>query len=121
MIIAIGCDIEEISRFRGKENDSHFLETVCTPAEISYIQTQTNPSQHLAARFCGKEAILKALSKFGISLELSEIEIINDETGRPIATIQNNKMGLKIEISLSHCKTYAMAQALITSPSHCAD
>ena len=62
----IGVDIEDISRFNNKtlENDSVFLEKIFTQNELEYCYKQKNYASSLAARFCAKEAVIKALSGF---------------------------------------------------------
>ena len=74
--------------------------------------------QHYAARFSAKEAVFKAISdelenKFQISWK--DIEILNDEKGRPYVNILNNKIQNieDIDISLSHCKQYAIANVVV--------
>ena len=73
--------------------------------------------QHYAARFAAKEAIFKAIShlidnKFSISWK--DIEILNDNKGRPYANIFiSNISKIEIDISLSHIKDYAIAMAVV--------
>lgn len=113
--ISIGTDIEEISRFSGKskEKDTAFLEQIYTQKEIEYSYKSKNFAQHLCARYCAKEAVVKALSEFGISdVFYGDIEILNHEDGAPYVNLAKYS-DLKIKISLSHCKIYAIATALI--------
>ena len=44
-----------------------------------------------------------------------DIEILNDEKGRPYVNILNNKIQNieDIDISLSHCKEYAIANVVV--------
>ena len=109
----IGIDIEEIERFKNKtvENDSHFLERIFTEKEISYCFSKTKPAQHLCARFCAKEAVIKALSDK--TLELNEIEILNNEDGKPLIRLPEKYKTLIIDVSISHCKKYACANVLL--------
>ena len=49
------------------------------------------------------------------SVEWKDIEVVNDETGRPSVVI-NNKIIEKIDmidVSLSHCKQYAVANTVV--------
>lgn len=113
--ISIGCDIESIERFKNKtrENDMPFLERIYTPKELEYCFSKGTPQQHLCARFCAKEAIVKALSDFNISnVYYNDIEIINRENGAPTAAIAKYPQ-IKIKVSLSHCKEYAIANVLL--------
>ena len=113
--ISIGTDIEEICRFRNRtlENDEHFFKHIYTTKELEYCFSKGVSSQHLCARFCGKEAIIKALSDLGITnIHLKDIEILNMENGAPYANIKKYP-NIKIKISLSHTKEYAMATVIV--------
>jgi phosphopantetheine--protein transferase-like protein len=115
MNISIGTDIEEVARFEGKtlNNDELFFKKVYTAREVEYCFKHKYPSLHLCARYCAKEAVVKALSDFDVKdVYYSDIEILNREDGSPYV-ILNKYPDLKIKISLSHCKTYATATALV--------
>lgn len=113
--LSIGVDIEEISRFKNKslENDIDFLNRIYTEKELNYCYKSANYAQHLCVRYCAKEAVVKALSDFKISdVFYSDIEILNNKNGAPYVIISKYP-NLKIKVSLSHCKTYAVANVLI--------
>ena len=63
--MAIGVDIEDIERFKGKSEE--FLHRVFTDLELEYCLKFSKPESHLAARFCAKEAVVKALKALEIS------------------------------------------------------
>lgn len=113
--IAIGSDIEDISRFKHKTIDTHekFLKLIYSDQELDYCFSKNNPAQHLAVRYCGKEAAIKAMYDLGIEdLQYKDIEIINDPNGAPriyISKYQN----FNLRISLSHSRKYAIANVLI--------
>jgi len=111
----IGVDIEDISRFANKDRiaDKKFLERIFTPSEIDYCYLKSNPAPHLCARFCAKEAVIKALGSIGINhSKYNDIEVYHNELGAPLVRICDND-DIKIEISLSHDKTKAVAIAQI--------
>jgi len=117
----VGCDIEEIERFNlKKEKDARFLAKVYTITEIEYSFSFTNPAPHLAARFCAKEATVKALCSVGEKpIDYAKIEIINQVSGVPDIIIRGEEgkcMNATYEFStsLSHCSSTAMAVVLIT-------
>lgn len=117
--IAIGTDIEEISRFKEKteEDNSLFLKRIFTQKELEYCFKNKNFAQHLCGRFCAKEAVVKALTEFEITnITISDIEIINDKFGKPIVNISKYP-DIKIKLSISHCKTHATAVAIAFRPS----
>ena len=122
MKIGCGTDIIEISRIKDSiESDTgeRFIERVFTDKEIEYCESKKSQKyQHYAARFSAKEAIFKAIShllenKFNI--EWKQIEIQNEESGRPFAIIHNDisKQINQIDLSMSHCKEYATANAVV--------
>lgn len=109
----IGIDIEDISRFEGKtlESDKFFLKRIFSEKELEYCFSNANPAPHLCARFCAKEALIKALSDK--SLELNKIEVIKSDDGKPYFNLVEKYRNLKVELSLSHCKAYACASVLV--------
>lgn len=116
--IGIGVDIENIGRFQGLtvEKDTSLLDKIFTGRELDYCFASGNPAQHLAARYAGKEAIIKALSTLGSpGLNYREIEIINDDRGIPYASVSKKGIDdLKILISLSHSQEDAIAFTIVT-------
>ena len=121
--ITCGTDIIEINRIKQNIEDGQigekFIEKVYTPLEIKYCESKKiQKYQHYAARFAAKEACLKAISgmlpsKFDISWK--DIEVINDEQGKPslkIYGVDTQKIE-SMDISLSHCKEYAVAMVTI--------
>lgn len=120
MKITCGTDIIEISRIKKiiDEDDKNFLNKVYTEREIEYCENKKQVKyQHYAARFSAKEAIFKAISnklenKFDISWK--DAEILNDENGRPRINFINVKIDKleSIEISISHCREYAVANVV---------
>ena len=112
-----GTDIIEIERIREsiEKTGQPFIDRIFTPNEIRYCESKNNVKyQHYAARFATKEAIFKAISKAlddKFSIGWKNVEILNDSNGRPnIKFIDFNIEGLnEIDISISHCKTYATA------------
>ena len=114
-IIGIGVDIEEINRFENMENINKFLNKIFTANEIKYCYSKKNPYPSLTARFCGKEAVVKALSQYNIKIPLNQIEILKSPNGSPFVRILNgNSNEFNIKISLSHSKEIAIAFAIIT-------
>lgn len=115
MNISIGTDIEEISRFRDKnrEKDEIFLKKIYTDKELEYCYRSKNPAPHLCARYCAKEATVKALYDINIKdVYYSDIEISNNADGVPHIEIAKYP-DLQVKITMSHCKDYATATAII--------
>jgi len=122
MKITCGTDIIEIDRVKKaiEGSQEEFLDRVFTQNEIEYCESKRNVKyQHYAARFASKEAIFKAIaSAFENKYELSwkDVEIVNDETGKPWVKFLNNKPEQleNIDISISHCKEFAVAYVIAT-------
>jgi holo-[acyl-carrier protein] synthase len=112
----VGIDIIEVSRIsRMVERwGDVFLQRVYTQPELKKCGMNM---QSLAARFSGKEAVIKALS--ARSLSLKDIEIFSQPDGKPIVrlhgrarSIARDKGFSSMNISLSHCHEYACACAV---------
>jgi len=117
----IGCDVEEIDRFSlDRSCDAAYLQRIFTSTELEYCYSFHHPAPHLAARFCAKEAVVKALSSVGGDpVDYRNIEIEKKPSGVPYVTIHSEDTinpGNRYDIclSISHCNTTAMAVVLIT-------
>lgn len=117
MKLSSGVDIVEIGRVQKsiERIGEKFLYTIYTEDEIKYCEShKNNKFQHYAARFAAKEALFKALSRFMDKEELSwkKFEIKNLPNGRPMVNIENKKI-ISIDLTMSHCKEYAVANVVI--------
>ena len=117
MKIKCGVDIIEVSRIqKAIENlGDKFLNKTYTKKEIEYCESKGNSKyEHYAARFAVKEAAFKALSeevKDKYSISWKDIETLNDKNGRPKGEILflNDSKVENVDVSISHCKDYAVA------------
>lgn len=119
MVEGLGNDIIEIERVRGsiERHGLHFINRLFSQKEQDYCYRFQDPTPHFAGRFAAKEAIAKALGTgFGANLSWHDIEILNDELGKPIVhfseTAKKNHNGIRILLSISHSTHYATAVAL---------
>ena len=121
MNVSCGVDIIEIDRIKNDIEDigKKFLNRVFTDKEIEYCESKKiQKYQHYAGRFAAKEAAFKAVSanlNDKYSVNWRDFEIINDEQGRPKINLKNiNTENIEnIDISISHCKLYAIANVVI--------
>ena len=120
MHIKTGTDIIEIDRIREsiESTDGKFCERVYTKKEIGYCESKkTQKYQHYAARFAAKEAVFKAISELlpnKYQINWQDIEILNDQNGRPYVILSKEIKGVEtIDISISHCKSYAIATVIV--------
>ncbi len=107
--MAIGVDIEDIERFKGKSDD--FLHRVFTDAELEYSLKFSKPESHLAARFCAKEAVIKALTALDIDgVSYNDIEVFHNEKKCPqIRILKPVEKNIIFQLTLSHDRTKAIA------------
>lgn len=114
-MIRIGTDIIEISRLEKNLDNPAFLKRVYSEKERSYFPSHWR-GENMAVRFCAKEALIKV---FGKAVPFNEITVLNDEFGRPYYELEGSaevlrvKLGIEsLDLSLSHCKEYAVAFAV---------
>lgn len=119
VIRGIGNDIIEISRLRQsiERHGMHFLNRLFTQREQDFCYKFKDPVPHFAGRFAAKEAIAKALGTgFGAQVGWHDIEIINDELGKPLvylsAAIHQKFNSPQMMVSISHSTDYATAIAI---------
>jgi len=121
-IVGVGTDITECLRI-ARMIDRHgeiFLQRVYTPNEIAYCQNRKQATQHFTGRWAAKEAILKALGTGWIrGISWLDVEIVNRPGGQPEVILKNgakkiaDQLGIeKIQVSISHCRTHAVAFAV---------
>jgi holo-[acyl-carrier protein] synthase len=122
MIYGIGIDIIEVERV-GKliSKKDKFIRRIYTQTEINYCENFKRKEQEYAGRFSAKEAFSKAMGTgIGHGIKFSEIEIVNDELGKPEINLYGktkeyfeNKGLSNIYVTISHIKEYATAVVVI--------
>jgi holo-[acyl-carrier protein] synthase len=136
MILGIGTDISEVSRFSDWENFSteKKLKIFSRHELESFKKSSASFPQFLASRFAAKEAFYKALSISLVTLGLTKqtfsfyfarqhIEVEFGEWEIPVLKINweafEQKVGVafannfRVKLSISHEKTYAIAFVII--------
>lgn len=117
----IGIDIIEIARVK---EDDEFLKKIACEAEIERIKKSPCQSlrlQRIGAVFCVKEAVIKALDLGGSEVSLKDIELSHYDSGKPYVILHGEAKekfdkyfaDKRIEISLSHTPSTAIAVAMI--------
>lgn len=121
MIKGIGNDIIAVERIVDVINrhGKRFLDRTFTSEEQAYCQQHRESVRHYAGRFAAKEAVVKALGTgFRGEVDFLEIEILNDELGKPVVHLSQNILNLVGDVSalvsISHCKEYATAFAIVS-------
>jgi holo-[acyl-carrier protein] synthase len=113
----VGLDLLDIERFeRALERRPRLAERLFTEAERTYASAHARPGLHLAARFCAKEAVAKALGLTGWSFR--DVEVVATDAA-PLVRLSGRvadraeALGGEVSISLTHTHTTAGAVALV--------
>ena len=123
-IIGNGVDIVNNLRIKNSIKNKDFINRVFTLNELNNSKKLTNKINYFAKRFAAKEAFVKALGEgFRNNINFNDIEITNNNKGKPIINVSNNiKKFLKkkfksskyqIFLSLSDEKKYSIAYVII--------
>lgn len=120
MVKGIGVDIIEIDRIEKAMNKTdRFLTRLFTERERAYFMTKNMKAESVAGNFAAKEAVVKALGTGLRGFQWTDIEILRDELGKPVVYLHNGAdqtakdLGIsQIMLSISHCKTYAVANGV---------
>ncbi len=122
-IVGTGVDLVEVPRFRKtvKRWGDRFLSRIFTRSERAYCaEGKKLASQRLAARFAGKEAVVKALgAPKGLGLEWHDLEIVRGPHGQPKVVFHRTMRRwskLEVHVSLTHTAQYAVASATVVRP-----
>ena len=121
MIVGIGNDIIEIERIEKAISKEGFKNKIYTQRELENIKKRGNRAETYAGVFSAKEAISKAIGTGVREFSLIDLEILNDDLGKPYVVVsekldkilKTKKEDYQIEISISHSRKYATAMAII--------
>jgi holo-[acyl-carrier protein] synthase len=113
---SVGVDLLEIERLeRALARRPRLAQRLFTDGERAYASSRGRPGQHLAARFCAKEAVAKALRLEVWSFQ--DVEVVGGD-GPPevrlhgTAAARAAELGVKVSVSLSHSRRDAAAVAI---------
>ena len=114
----MGIDLLEIERLeRALARRPRLAERLFTDEERAYAAARARPGQHLAARFCAKEAVAKALGLEAWSFR--DVEVVSGE-GAPTVRLHGEAaaraaaLGVVVRVSLTHTTTDAAAVAILS-------
>ena len=122
--VGIGVDIIDNKRFKKLIKDKKFINRIFSKKEISASKKKLNKINFFSKRFAAKESFAKALGTgFRNNLNFKDIEIVNDNLGKPFYLINNkikqiikkNKKIANFELflSISDEKDYSVAFTII--------
>jgi holo-[acyl-carrier protein] synthase len=117
--MSVGIDLLEIERLeQALARSPRLAERLFTDGERAYAAGRARPGQHLAARFCAKEAVAKAL---GLEAwEFRDVEVIGGG-GPPQVQLHGSaaaraaELGVEVRVSLTHTRRDAGAVAMVVS------
>ena len=122
-IIGLGVDLAEVGRVRDlltRYGDS-FRRRCFTDHEWEYAHRFSDPAGRLAARFAGKEAVMKSLGTGWRRLRWTDIEITGG--GRPRAVL-TGRAAIRAEmldvsevmVTVTHTRDQAVVMAIAVGP-----
>jgi holo-[acyl-carrier protein] synthase len=123
MLSSLGTDIVEIDRIRqALGRRPRLAARLLSERERAYCERRSDRAPHYAARFAAKEATAKALGRW---LRWQDVEVLNDERGRPFLVLTGEAAALahiaeggRLLVSLSHGRDYAVAVVALLLPEH---
>jgi holo-[acyl-carrier protein] synthase len=113
----VGIDLLDVARLeRALERRPRLAERVFTDAEREYAAARARPAMHLAARFCAKEAVAKALGLTGWSFR--DVEVVATDAAPELrlsgtVAARAAQLGGELAISLTHTNEVAGAVAIL--------
>ncbi len=117
--IGVGIDMLEIGRLeRAIERRPRLAQRLFTDSERAYASARARPGEHLAARFCAKEAVAKALGLEAWSFR--DVEIVGGG-GPPAVRLSGSAaeraaaLGVEVSVSLTHTAEQAAAVAIASA------
>ncbi|WP_435087022.1 holo-ACP synthase [Candidatus Pelagibacter bacterium nBUS_33] len=123
-ILGIGVDIIDNKRIKKSIKNNKFKNRIYSANELKLSSLSINKTSFFSKRFAAKEAFAKALGTgFRNSLNFKDIEVINDELGKPYYA-KNRKITKLIQknfnvknfncfLSISDEKDYSTAFTII--------
>ncbi|MEA3510221.1 MAG: holo-ACP synthase [Actinomycetota bacterium] len=121
-IMGLGVDLVEIDRVRSllDRNSDAFRRRCFTDHEWEYASRFRDPSARLAARFAGKEAVMKSLGTGWRHLRWTDIEITGG--GRPRVVLSGRAaeraemLGVtEVLVTITHTRDQAVVMAIAAS------
>ena len=110
----VGIDLLEIARLeRALARRPALATRVFTDAERAYAAARARPGQHLAARFCAKEAVAKALELDAWSWRDVEVGADGRPRLRGAVARRASERGGEVRVSLTHASGMAGAVAVV--------
>lgn len=114
----IGVDLLEIERLeRALARRPRLAQRLFSAGEREYASQRARPARHLAARFCAKEAVAKALGLEAWAWQ--DVEVVAGDGAPTVrlsgaAAARADELGVEAHISLTHDRATAAAVAFLS-------
>ena len=119
LYIRTGTAIIEMSRIAKSCKNKRFLSQFFSADEIRFfVKSKLNPAL-IAENYCVKMAFAKAIGTGMRLIHAKDISVLRDRLGSPIVITEGNaklmeeRENFVINISVAHCKDYAVASVVI--------
>ena len=117
-IIGLGTDLVDIDRVeRVLARYPRFAQRCFTPHEQAYAERFSNPARRYAARFAGKEAVMKALGTGYRKVRWRDVEITGG--GKPVVNLTGAGAAraaslevTRVEVTITHTDRQALVFAI---------
>ncbi|HLI14949.1 MAG TPA: holo-ACP synthase [Acidimicrobiales bacterium] len=119
-VLGIGLDAVEVERFRSAlERRPELARRLFTAGELAACAPRRDPVPGLAARFCAKEAAMKALGVGLGAFGFHDVEVVRTASGRPELAVTGRAReraaalgARRLTVSLTHTARLASAVVL---------
>jgi holo-[acyl-carrier protein] synthase len=117
-VSGVGIDLLDIDRLeRALERRPRLAERLFTDDERAYAARRAQPVMHLAARFCAKEAVAKALGLTAWSFR--DVEVVATGAAPEVrlsggVARRADELGVRARVSLTHTDSVAGAVAILS-------
>ena len=126
--IGIGVDIVENKRLRSSIKNKNFINRIFSKKEIQISKKYKDKAKYFSKRFAAKESFAKAIGTgFRNGMNFKDIQIINDELGKPYYSINSKIKSLikktkkvknfNLFLSIADEKEYSIAFTIVQNNS----
>lgn len=122
-VVGVGIDVEEVARVEelAARYGERFVRRIFTDGEAAYCLRRRTPAQHLAARFCAKEAAMKALGTGRARGVLwRDVEVVRGAGGPPQLRLRGGARrrfealgAARALLTMTHSRQLAIAHVIL--------
>ena len=119
LFIRTGTAIIEMSRIRKSCKNKRFLSQYFSADEIRFFVKRKLSTSLIAENYCVKIAFAKAIGTGMRVIRAQDISVLRDRLGSPFIIVEGyakmleEREGYVINVSVGHCKEYAIASVII--------